>query len=182
MREYEEGILLFEATKLLVWDKASQDSSGLAVFFDKNQARYRWEERARMSLYRVGNDDKDQLETIRAYAESHSPEEVLSKFNTTEQAMIAVEERTMEKTRARMIGRLPWNVGGMSDPIPVNRGSIYNFYKIEELIPPGQKSLGEARGYAVADYQDHLEAKWVEELRKTYKVKVDRKVFNNLVK
>jgi len=182
MREYEEGILLFEATKLLVWDKASQDSSGLAVFFKKNQARYHWEERAQMSLYRISNNDKDLLEAIRTYAENHSSEEVLRRFNTAEQVIIAVEERTMERTRARMIGRLPWRIGGMSNAIPVNRGSIYNFYKIEALIPPGQKSLGEARGYAVADYQDHLEKKWVEELRKTYKVQVDRKVFNNLVK
>lgn len=181
MREYEEGILLFEATKLLVWDKASQDTTGLAAFFEKNSGRYRWEERARMSLYRVGSNAKDQLDTIRAYAENHPPDEVLGKFNTEEQTIIAVEERTLERPRARMIGRLPWRIGGMSDPIPVNRGSIYNFYKIEEILPPGPKTLSEARGYVVADYQDYLEKQWVDELRKQYEVKVNEKVFDSLV-
>lgn len=182
MREYEEGILLFEATKVLVWDKASQDTTGLAAFFEKNSGRYRWEERARMSLYRVGGNARDQLDTIRAYVENHTSDEVLSKFNTEEQTIIAVEERTLERTRARMLGRLPWRIGGMSDSVPVNRGSIYNFYKIEEILPPGPKTLSEARGYVVADYQDYLERQWVEELRDQYKVQVDKKVFNSLVK
>ncbi len=182
MREYEEGILLFEATKMLVWDKASQDSVGLAAFFDKNSGLYRWEERARMSLYRLSGNDRPQLETIRAYAENHSREEVLAKFNTDEKIVLAGEERTMERTRARMLGRLPWRVGGMSDNKPENRGSIYSFYKIEELLPAGPKTLSEARGYVVADYQDFLEEQWVEELRKEYRVKLNKKVFEGLVK
>jgi peptidyl-prolyl cis-trans isomerase SurA len=46
MREYEEGILLFEAIKQNVWDKASQDSVGLDKFYAENKERYQWEERA----------------------------------------------------------------------------------------------------------------------------------------
>ena len=32
MREYEEGILLFEVKKQLIWDKASSDEEGLLAF------------------------------------------------------------------------------------------------------------------------------------------------------
>ncbi|MBP7644100.1 MAG: peptidylprolyl isomerase, partial [Saprospiraceae bacterium] len=45
MREYEEGILLFEVTKNAVWDRANQDTVGLANYFSKNRNKYMNEER-----------------------------------------------------------------------------------------------------------------------------------------
>lgn len=182
MREYEEGILLFEATKILVWDKASQDTTGLAAYFEENQGMYRWQERARMTLYRVSGDAKDRIDAIREYAKGREPDDVLGQFNAEGKTLIAAEEKTLERNRARMLANIPWEVGGVSDTQSTNRGSIYTFYKVEEIIPPGPKTLAEARGYVVADYQDHLEKQWVEELRQEYRVKVDKKVFNSLLK
>jgi peptidyl-prolyl cis-trans isomerase SurA len=53
--------------------------------------------------------------------------------------------------------------------------------KIEEILPEGLKTLNEARGYIVADYQDYLEEKWVERLKKEYEVDIDQKVFEKLI-
>ena len=53
---------------------------------------------------------------------------------------------------------------------------------IKEVKPPSVKSLDEARGYVIADYQDFLEKKWLEELNANYKVEKNNKVFNNLIK
>ena len=38
-----------------------------------------------------------------------------------------------------------------------------------------QKSLSEARGTVMADYQDYLDAQWVEELRDKYPVDIREK-------
>jgi len=77
---------------------------------------------------------------------------------------------------------MPWEVGALSPVELSKQNHSYNFFKIEEILPPGQKTLKESRGYVVADYQDYLEKVWLEQLKKEYKVKVNDKVFNRLVK
>ena len=47
---------------------------------------------------------------------------------------------------------------------------------------PGVKTLDEARGYVVAEYQDHLEKQWSDKMRKEYPLKVNEKVFKSMVK
>jgi peptidyl-prolyl cis-trans isomerase SurA len=51
-----------------------------------------------------------------------------------------------------------------------------------DLVPPKHKTLDEARGYVIADYQDYLEKKWVEELTNEYEITVDQKVLSSIVK
>ena len=57
-----------------------------------------------------------------------------------------------------------------------------SFIKIEEIVAPAGKTLAEARGYAVADYQDFLEKKWIDDLRKEYEVKINDDTLKAMVK
>ncbi|MEL6657213.1 MAG: peptidylprolyl isomerase [Bacteroidota bacterium] len=182
MREYEEGILLFEATKMEVWDKASQDSVGLAKFFEGVAGKYRWAPRAKTTVYRISTNYKDQAEAIRAFAATHTAEEVKAEFNSDEQVKVVTEEVTYEKFRNTDLSETTWEVGGMTGVIENERSRSLKFFKIEELMPEGNKSLKEARGYVIADYQDQLERQWVDELRRSYKVNIDQKVFRSLIR
>lgn len=182
MREYEEGILLFEATKMEVWDKASQDTVGLEAFFKTIEGKYRWEERAVVYEFQVKADEGSIAQAVADFAKTHSPEEVLEKYNTPEKVMVVVEEKTFEKSRNQAFSEMKWEVGATSFPDKKKRNPYYQFLKIKELLPVSDKSLGEARGYIVADYQDQLEREWVAELRKAYEVKVNQNVFDQMVK
>jgi peptidyl-prolyl cis-trans isomerase SurA len=57
-----------------------------------------------------------------------------------------------------------------------------NFVKIEKLMPKAPKSLKEARGFVVAEYQEHLEKIWIEELKGKYKLDIDQKVLSSIIK
>jgi peptidyl-prolyl cis-trans isomerase SurA len=181
MREYEEGILLFEATKMLVWDKAAQDSVGLENFYEEVKGKYRWPERAETSIYRVDEKLKDQLDEFRDFTKTHTPAEVSDKYNTGEFPMVRYESKTFQKKLYPEFKQMKWKEGALSKNEYDPRAKVYQIVKIEELLEPRIKTLDEARGYVVADYQDYLEDQWVESLRKEYKVKVNEDVFEELV-
>lgn len=182
MREYEEGILLFEATKMLVWDKASKDTTGLKAFFKTVDGKYKWDDRAAVTYYTVSAAGVPLIEAIRKYAKNHTAQETLLKFNTSDQTIIQAEEKLIEKGRNKQVDAMEWKAGMLSDNEANKQSRSLTFTKIEKIVPPTNKTLKEARGYVVADYQDHLEKEWVEKLRKEYDVKINKRVFNKLVK
>lgn len=182
MREYEEGILLFEATKMLVWDKASQDTTGLKAFHETIKGKYRWEERAVTTRYHLNRANKDQIDKVRSLAATKSKEEVLAAINTGEKAILAAEEKLIEKSRFDYKGQVDWASGSLTPAEEKGNNKGLSFSKIEKIVPPAIKTLKEARGYVVADYQEKLERDWVAELQTKYKVKTNQSVFKSLIK
>ncbi len=183
MREYEEGILLFEALKQNVWDKANLDSVGLEKHFNANlKDKYKWDERARVSIYTLKTDDPKVVAEVREYAAKHTSADVLKKFNKKdENETLTLIEKMYEKGKNKELGD-KWKAGDMTDSRTDAGTKTASFLKIEEILAPASKTLSEARGYAVADYQDFLEKQWVEDLRKEYPVKVNEDVLKGLIK
>ncbi len=183
MREYEEGILLFEALKQNVWDRANTDSVGLEKYFKSTLSqKYKWDERAGVSIYTIKTNDQKVVDKIREFAAKKPAADVLKKFNKTGKSdVVAVIEKMYEKGKNKDLGDL-WVAGAMT-PVKIDTSTkTTTFLKVESIQPPTAKGLQDARGYAVADYQDYLEKQWIEELRKAYPVKVDETVLRSLVK
>jgi peptidyl-prolyl cis-trans isomerase SurA len=184
MNEYEEGILLFEATKTEIWDRASQDSAGLAKYYEqiRTKDKFQWKERAEVSFYTIKEESKDQLKNIRKMAVKKPTASILAKYNTEENKPLSVRRQTYERGKNKVVDAMKWKTGSIS-PVEVNtQNNSLNFIKIEKIIAPTGKTLSEARGYAVAEYQDYLERKWLEELRSSYKIVVNQETLDKLIK
>ena len=175
MREYREGILLFEATKLEVWDKAGTDTTGLEAYFAAHRDKYQYAPRARVQNYRLRPSDSLTVEDVLAYAADHDAEETMEYFGRQD---VALEEELYEAER--LPEGLTLEVGSQTTPEQDPSG-IVQLYRVAAIEPARPKELDEARGYVIADYQDQLEREWVEQLRQTYEVKVNKKVLNKLI-
>ncbi|HFC00005.1 MAG TPA: peptidyl-prolyl cis-trans isomerase, partial [Phaeodactylibacter sp.] len=130
MREYEEGILLFEATKILVWDKASQDTVGLEKYFaaHKDNRKYMWNERAEVSFYSLKKQAAKRIKKVRKCAKKRSPEKTLAKVNKKEKILTHRTE-IIEKGKNKVVVALPWKKGSIS-PTEINkRDQSLNFLK-----------------------------------------------------
>ncbi len=178
MREYREGILLFEATKTEVWDKASADTTGLQSFFEDNRDNYVFEPRAEVTQYGLNVGAGLNAQEVYDYAATHSREETVAKFGNT----VLAKSSTLTKKELSDLGISVMKSGITTElKNDVSKRSA-SFVKVERVLPGRQKELKEARGYAIADYQDQLERQWVEQLRKQFPVKVNKKVLNKLTK
>jgi peptidyl-prolyl cis-trans isomerase SurA len=179
MREYEEGILLFEAIKQNVWDKASQDSVGLDKFYAANKTRYQWEERASVVSYVVNDTLKPMMDKIKKFAAKNDAQKVLKKFNGKSE-YIRFKEETIERSKAKTLDTPTiWKAGTI---VEGGKEDMSTFRKIEKILPKSVKSLKEARGYVVADYQEFLEKEWMDDLTKRFKVETNENVLNSLIK
>lgn len=181
MREYREGILLFEATKNVVWDRASEDTTGLKLYYEKNKQNYKWDERAVIHAITIDTTNKKLADEIYKFAKKNSINKVLAKFDV-EKRYISFQKLIAEKKSPDSYKGIGFTKGSMTELSLDSDLTSYSFRKVEENLPAGIKTLDEARGYIIADYQDHLEMLWVEELKSKYPVKVNETVFNSLVK
>jgi peptidyl-prolyl cis-trans isomerase SurA len=179
MQEYREGILLFEITKQEVWDKASQDSVGLKKFYSKNTDRYMWPERVKVYQYTITADDKKKAESAYNYAKKKDHNKFLERYESDKTMEMTYKIETLNKDDA-LIKELALKKNAVT-PYLTQPPSI-SFYKYISVEPANNKSLSEARGYVIADYQDQLEVEWIKELKNMYKVKVDEKVLKSITK
>jgi len=52
----------------------------------------------------------------------------------------------------------------------------YYVVKVAAVLEPGMKEFSEAKGMATSDYQNYLESTWLESLKNTHSVKVNKEV------
>lgn len=179
MREYREGILLFEITKNEVWDKASQDTIGLRGFFDQNRDKYRWDKRAELTKINLESADVNKIVEFHKLANKKGLAKAMDKYKNESGFTLSDEVVTKELNDPEILALKQQN-GSLSE-IFSDKDNSY-FYSYNQTLEPSYKTLKEARGYVIADYQDHLEQKWVDGLKKAYPINVDDKVLKSLIK
>nr|MBS0038029.1 peptidylprolyl isomerase [Saprospiraceae bacterium] len=178
MREYEEGILLFEINRIKVWDKATSDTVGLRKFYNRNLDRYMTEPQAKLGHFHVENASERQLRRIHKMAENQLPEDVLNKFDGRRNIKI---QYAIEKTaKSKLPEYLKYEENYISEPIQTEN-QAYTFSKVIQLLDPVPRELERVKGFVIADYQEELERQWLNELKSRYKVSVHSETFYQML-
>lgn len=182
LREYHDGILLFEITDKMVWSKAMEDTLGMRNYFERNRSNYMWDDRLLVNIYSF--DDLDSANDFLELKKEHHGKNAMQSEGSSTQARSASKEVSGEQRRfARgehpVIDRLDWNDSGFKGPFYHARK--YLVTEVVRIVPPEPKSLHEVRGLVISDYQNYLEKQWVNELREKYEIFVDQDVLRTIV-
>jgi len=180
MREYREGILLFEITKNEVWDKASQDTVGLKKYYTKNKGKYLWPVRYQLQKVTITAKDSKSVESAYKYIKKKGMTKFKSKYGDNSDYTIHYNKETIDKDSEDAKAYKTGKVGEVTD-ISIVKNSGY-FHVLTEVLSADMKTLSEARGYVIADYQDFLEKQWVDQLKAEHPIKVNEKTLKSIIR
>ncbi len=178
MREFNEGNMLFEVMQSKVWNKASEDSAGLRRYYNQHKEKYLWNSSAEAIIFSCSNRAAADS-SIKQLRSRKTWKEIVSENST----QVHADSGRYELGQIPVIDRTNFTAGMITLPV-INKGDgSATFAKIIKLYPAHQqRDFEDARGMVINDYQNYLEKKWVDQLRKKYPVKVNEKVFQELLK
>lgn len=173
MKEYRDGILLFDLTDQNVWSKAVRDTAGLQAFYNLTKTNYMWGQRVEASIYTA----KTQAAAVRVknfIKSGLKDDDILKEINSDTAKLLTVESGKFSKKDNHFIDTVAW-IPGISKDFQMKDGIV--FVNIKRIIKPEPKQLSEARGLITADYQNYLEKEWIRYLRSRYPVVVNKDVY-----
>ena len=177
IREYYEGLLLYEISNRNVWEKAAKDEAGLESYFKKNKKRYNWDvPHFKGIAYHV--KDAADVEAVKRCVKKlpfdQWGEALRTTFNGDSVIRIRVEKGVFRPGSSALVDSVIFKkdttVTKLKD-YPID--AVYG-----KLLKKGPEDYTDVRAQVVSDYQDQLEREWVAELRRRYTFTVNREAID----
>ena len=182
LKEYREGILLFDLTNTKVWTKAVEDTVGLQKFYTANNTNYTWENRVNATVYSC-IDLATAKAVKRAIYKKHrgniTDAEILLESNTDSPLSLQINSMKFIKGQNEYVDSVDWKLGIAGD-IKTKDGG-YVIVDVHEVLESGLKEFNETRGKVISDYQNALELEWIASLKAKYKVSINNEVLYTLI-
>ena len=180
VREYHDGILLFDVSLREVWDKANKDHEGLTAFFKANKKQYTWDEPRYKGWLIYAKTDlaaKAAKQIVKGASDKAKVDSILNeRVNLDSVTYVKVEYGLWTAGKNAAV-----DVYGFK-----NKTATYTASEEYPVVVAVGKVLkrpeeyNDDRGKIVTDYQDYLEKLWIASLREKYPVVINEEVWNNL--
>lgn len=177
MKEYHDGILLYEVMTDKVWNKAIKDTAGLRVYFNANNNKYVWGERVNAYVYECSSKEVAANVANLLKSDTISSKTIIGIINKDSELNLRVRTGKFETATTSYLKNQVIKKG--VNPAYQFENKYY-VVKVDELLPAGPKLLSESKGAATSDYQTYLEKQWLEEIAKKHPIIVNKQVLYSL--
>ena len=167
LKEYRDGILLFDISDQMIWSKAIKDTSGLKLFYEKNQDTWKYPNRAKTEIYTT--QDKKTAKKIYKLLSKKIRYDSIQKIVNQDDMNVELNKKTLDEFNDFNMSYNELSEG-ITKPIKVNEKFI--ILNVYEKLDSRNKLLNEAEGIIVSAYQNHLEKEWIKKLRSENEITV----------
>ena len=181
VREYHDGILLFEVSLREVWDKAAKDTAGLENYFKANKKKYTWT-KPRWKGWLLQCKDQSSAKAAKAIIKNAQADSINSyiahRVNRDSVTYVKVQHGLWEQGKSAAVDKFGFK----------NKKAEFTPNENLPVVECVGKKLkapevwSDEKGKVTTDYQDYLEAEWIKTLRAKYPVVLNQEVWQRIKK
>ena len=174
VKEYRDGLLLFDLMEKEIWNKATKDTVGLENYYERNKTKYQWQER--VDFVMASSADLDiATKFFKLIKRGKSQEEIENALNNDKEQNVIFTKGVYNTND----NRLPSDFNAKKGVSGVyNHNEAFHVINVNEILPAGTKNLKEAKGMVINDYQNEIETNWVKSLYDRFSIEVNKDALN----
>ncbi|UCS94112.1 peptidylprolyl isomerase [Echinicola marina] len=184
IKEYRDGILLFDLMNQMVWQKALLDTIGQEAYFKKHQEEYRWAKRADALILRLNQSElispAEKLLKSKPYSEDLN-EYITARFIDASPISYKLQQGTFEYEHHPVLKDV--NIQDKNLQKLKYEGKTH-LVIIGKTYPEMPKTFNETKGKVIQDYQESLNTDLISLLRNNYIIQInedEKKKIANIV-
>ncbi len=179
MNEFRDGNLFFEIMQREIWSKAQADSAALLKLYEKNKNKYIWKPSAATVIFFC----PDQNTALLAYEQMKKDPDNWKKVADMLSEKLVTDSGRYEWSQIPGLNQSEVKPGVLTKMISNKNDNTASFAYILKVYPePTPRTYEEAKGLVINDYQNMLEEKWVQKLKKKYPVVINKSVLASISK
>jgi len=179
VKEFHDGMLLFEINSREVWNKPYTDSTGLRAFYEENKEQYMGEQYADVKIYSLAKPGKIRTLARQVARLGRKPDgdtRIMNRFNTGQDTVLIITSDRFHQGEHPELDRYLKRRGTSN----IDWKGMQSVLLVTETYPPEPRPLEEVRMEVASAYQDYLEEQWVTQLKKQYPVWVNEPLLKEI--
>lgn len=174
INEFKDGNLLFEIMDKKIWSKASSDLTALKNFHASKKEQYQWKHS--VMAFTIITQNKDIATVIQSDLRNNKSIETIRKLYSE---VAFIDSARQEANALLGVGTANAKTGFISEIFSNESDGTISFTYLSKVYQdPSIMTFDEARIQVINDYQQMLEEKWIDELKKKYPVSINQGVLN----
>jgi peptidyl-prolyl cis-trans isomerase SurA len=176
IKEYHDGLLLYEASNRMVWQKAAADVKGLKTFFGKHKKQYVWDA-PRFKGYVIHAKNDRLIQQAEKFFKKHKGYDGMPAFTQEFKDSLKHIRVKYGVYKASEDAYVDAAFFGKEKPKP---NKIFPVNKVNGKLIRKPEVYEDVLSQVVSDYQDLKEKEWVEGLRKKYSYTINEDVLKTV--
>lgn len=174
--EYRDGLLLFDLMETTIWNTAKTDSLEIQDYYNSNKNKYLTPKRVD-AVVASSKDQKTLKKVGKLLKKGMALQQIKALVNSNDKIDVIFTVDTMDVNHQALPKGFEFKEGISKI---YNHNNAFVLVQVKEVLPETQKTLEEAKGLVISDYQAYKEEKWLKELAEKYKIVINQEALKNV--